>query len=88
MKSLAVLATALLLPLVAACSNVPGADGRYATPARGGWDNFRAGLPDPTNLGQGLEEDRGVVEAALHGVGRPLRQLPIGHGEARQAVEP
>jgi hypothetical protein len=29
-----------------ACQNVPGADGRYATPGRGGWDNFRAEAPD------------------------------------------
>ena len=29
--------------LVAGCKDFPGADGRYATPARGGWDNFRAG---------------------------------------------
>ena len=31
--------------LVAGCKDFPGADGRYATPARGGWDNFRAGAP-------------------------------------------
>ena len=30
------------------CSSIPGADGRYATPARGGWDNFRAEMPDST----------------------------------------
>jgi hypothetical protein len=28
--------------LAGGCKDVPGADGRYATPARGGWDNFRA----------------------------------------------
>jgi hypothetical protein len=27
---------------LAACKDFPGADGRYATPSRGGWDNFRA----------------------------------------------
>ncbi|MBX9947026.1 MAG: hypothetical protein K2Y40_23340 [Reyranella sp.] len=37
----------LLILLVAAlalsgCKSVPGEDGRYATPSRGGWDNFRA----------------------------------------------
>ncbi|MFO1163267.1 MAG: hypothetical protein U1E60_30840 [Reyranellaceae bacterium] len=31
--------------VLAACSNVPGADGRYATPGRGGWDSFRAESP-------------------------------------------
>ena len=30
---------------LAACKDVPGADGRYATPSRGGWDNFRAQSP-------------------------------------------
>jgi hypothetical protein len=30
---------------LAACQNVPGADGRYATPGRGGWDSFRAEAP-------------------------------------------
>jgi hypothetical protein len=35
-----VLAFALLA--VAACQSAPGADGEYARPARGGWDNFRA----------------------------------------------
>jgi hypothetical protein len=30
---------------LAACKDVPGADGRYATPSRGGWDNFRAESP-------------------------------------------
>jgi hypothetical protein len=32
----------IALVLLAGCKSVPGADGRYATPARGGWDNFRA----------------------------------------------
>ncbi len=31
--------------VLAGCKSVPGADGRYATPARGGWDNFRAEVP-------------------------------------------
>jgi hypothetical protein len=31
--------------LLAGCGNVPGADGRYATPGRGGWDSFRAEAP-------------------------------------------
>ena len=30
------------LVLLAGCKSVPGEDGRYATPPRGGWDNFRA----------------------------------------------
>lgn len=30
---------------LAACQGVPGADGRYATPGRGGWDSFRAESP-------------------------------------------
>lgn len=33
------------LPILAGCQNVPGADGRYATPGRGGWDSFRAEAP-------------------------------------------
>jgi hypothetical protein len=32
----------LSLVLLQACSDFPGADGRYPTPSRGGWDNFRA----------------------------------------------
>jgi len=43
MTRLLVLIVALLA--VAACSSAPGADGRYATPSRGGWDNFRAEAP-------------------------------------------
>jgi hypothetical protein len=40
------LVLAIVILLVAAgCKDFPGADGRYATPARGGWDNFRAGVP-------------------------------------------
>ena len=35
--------------MLAGCQNVPGADGRYATPGRGGWDNFRAEAPPPSN---------------------------------------
>lgn len=30
------------LLVLAGCQSIPGSDGRYATPARGGWDNFRA----------------------------------------------
>jgi hypothetical protein len=33
--------------LLAGCQGVPGADGRYATPGRGGWDSFRAEAPAP-----------------------------------------
>lgn len=34
------------------CASVPGADGRYATPGRGGWDSFRAAMPtEPVQLG-------------------------------------
>ena len=40
----AILAVVLLL-LTAGCKDFPGADGRYATPGRGGWDNFRAAAP-------------------------------------------
>jgi hypothetical protein len=39
MRLFILMAAALLL--LASCKSVPGADGRYATPARGGWDNFR-----------------------------------------------
>lgn len=39
MRLLLLLAAALLL--LGGCQSVPGADGRYATPSRGGWDNFR-----------------------------------------------
>jgi hypothetical protein len=35
----------VLLVLVAGCKDLPGADGRYATSGRGGWDNFRAAAP-------------------------------------------
>lgn len=37
------------LLMLAACQNVPGADGRYATPGGGGWDSFRAEAPPPTD---------------------------------------
>jgi hypothetical protein len=30
---------------LAACKDLPGADARYATASRGGWDNFRAQSP-------------------------------------------
>lgn len=33
---------ALALLALAGCKSVPGANGEYSTPARGGWDNFRA----------------------------------------------
>jgi hypothetical protein len=52
MKS--ILAIVILL-LAAGCKDLPGADGRYATPGRGGWDNFRAGIPS--------YEDGGVAMA-------------------------
>lgn len=39
------LLAAIALFLLAGCKDFPGADGRYATPGRGGWDNFRAGAP-------------------------------------------
>jgi hypothetical protein len=35
--------------LLGGCKDFPGADGRYATPARGGWDNFRAEAPAERN---------------------------------------
>lgn len=34
-----------ILLLLTGCKDFPGADGRYATPSRGGWDNFRAEAP-------------------------------------------
>lgn len=38
-----ILALAVVLSsLTMRCKDFPGADGRYATSARGGWDNFRA----------------------------------------------
>jgi len=40
MTKLLILIVSLLV--LAGCQSVPGADGRYATPSRGGWDNFRA----------------------------------------------
>ena len=52
MKS--ILAIVILL-LAAGCKDFPGADGRYATPGRGGWDKFRAGIPS--------YEDGGVAMA-------------------------
>lgn len=39
---------AVTLLVLAGCKSVPGADGRYATPSRGGWDNFRAEAPPAT----------------------------------------
>ena len=36
-----------LFLVLAGCKDFPGADGRYATPARGGWDNFRGEAPGP-----------------------------------------
>ena len=35
----------LAILMLAGCQSVPGADGRYATPGRGGWDSFRAEAP-------------------------------------------
>lgn len=31
--------------MLAACQSGPASDGRYATPSRGGWGNFRAEAP-------------------------------------------
>jgi len=39
MRFLVLVAVTLLV--LSGCKSVPGADGRYATPPRGGWDNFR-----------------------------------------------
>jgi hypothetical protein len=39
MTRLLVLILAVLA--LAGCKSAPGEDGRYATPSRGGWDNFR-----------------------------------------------
>ncbi len=39
MTRLLVLIFAILV--LSGCKSVPGEDGRYATPSRGGWDNFR-----------------------------------------------
>jgi hypothetical protein len=38
-----------ILLLLTGCKDFPGADGRYATHSRGGWDNFRAEAPDDKN---------------------------------------
>jgi len=40
MMKLLILIAGLLVLM--GCQSLPGADGRYATPARGGWDNVRA----------------------------------------------
>jgi len=44
MRAARAIVAGLFLAL-AACKDFPGADGRYATPSRGGWDNFRAQSP-------------------------------------------
>lgn len=41
----AIIVASLVLLVAVACKDPPGADGRYATPGRGGWDSFRAGAP-------------------------------------------
>jgi hypothetical protein len=47
------LTLAAVAVLLGACASVPGADGRYATPGRGGWDSFRAAMPtEPVQLGE------------------------------------
>ena len=48
MRPRALIIIAILL-LIAGCKDVPGSDGRYARPARGGWDNFRAEAPIDRN---------------------------------------
>jgi len=46
------LTLAAVAVLLDGCASVPGADGRYATPGRGGWDSFRAAMPtEPVQLG-------------------------------------
>jgi hypothetical protein len=40
-----IVALLLVALLAAGCKDFPGADGRYATPGRGGWDGFRAEAP-------------------------------------------
>ena len=47
MKPCALVAIAVLL--LGGCKDFPGADGRYARPSRGGWDNFRAEAPVDQN---------------------------------------
>lgn len=42
MRTIGLILLGMFLLGVGGCSNFPGADGRYATPARGGWDNVRA----------------------------------------------
>jgi hypothetical protein len=44
MRAVHAIVPGLFLAL-AACKDFPGADGRYAIPSRGGWDNFRAQSP-------------------------------------------
>jgi uncharacterized protein YceK len=39
MRSLVLLLAALWV--LSGCKSMPGEDGRYATPSRGGWDNYR-----------------------------------------------
>jgi len=41
MRKIAVLLVALLT--LVGCQSLPGPNGEYSTPARGGWDNFRGG---------------------------------------------
>ena len=52
------LTIAVIAVVLDGCASVPGADGRYATPGRGGWDSFRAAMPtEPVQLGQ-AEDDQ------------------------------
>lgn len=37
-----VLVLLLAVLVLSGCKSMPGWDGEYSTPARGGWDNFRA----------------------------------------------
>ena len=73
-------ATILALLLLGSCASVPGADGRYATPGRGGWDGFRAATPmEPDQLALGqrpLTGSRLRDQTRLHRSGR----LPPSHG--------
>jgi uncharacterized protein YceK len=52
MRLLVILATVAVL--LGGCASVPGADGRYATPGRGGWDSFRAAMPTTDSVQLGL----------------------------------
>ena len=73
---LAPLLTTVILAL-GGCSSMPGADGRYATPARGGWDNFRAELPDGNFRAEGTgDAHRLSSDSSIAGREKSLARAP------------